>query len=570
MTLSRPARKITIVGGGIIGYLEAVLEYLKFKQTGEPVKVSMYEMDPAISYTTGYNNRPSITVNEPASVVPRAEALLKAIQTVCTERGGIKMPDVPGILDSESVKVFLAEVEAFSKDANQVDAKNTQLLEYGKFAVSLWQFLYENMGDEFKKIMDESNYKPCSRPGEWDDPSTGYRCDPIFNHHTITAESRAEAIIKEHVDLGYQHCKILSPAEAEQRDPSLKHFCDSQSVIDETTGQRRWKSEACVVLRPGGRINGSIFLLKVREFLEKNLGTYLDENNQVKNCFHASYNKEVVGMVAKDNTAGTAKILESLLLNTTKNNGVKDNRARYGNHHEVILCPGKKVNTIPNLGIDFPAFTGFAGPSVLFDLTVPVSELADHPEYLNLDNCMEALEEDIVLAWQSKTVKVDDHHVKISIGVAGSKALSGEETPNNDQVFAQTKQTKLLNMINTIYPKAISMALGKDTTGMVLTFDHLQKLAQEGIVKLWVGNRAVAVDSMFSVGQGKIDGKPIEGVSMNTHGGSGGFAHGVGMVYLRRHALYGEGVPHPKAPQPPQGINAMVEACSPQRHYAKK
>ena len=567
--VTRPARKVTIVGGGIIGYLEALMEYLKFKRTGVPVKVSIYEQAPDITYTTAYNNRGSITVNEPASVVPRAKALLKAIMLECTKSGGIKMPDVSGILESASVKAFLAEVEAFSVNEDLVDAKNMQLLEFGKFAASMWQFLYDNLGDEFRKIMDESNYKPCSIAGDWEDPAVGYRCDPIFNFHTASAQAKAESIIKEHEDLGYKHCKILSPKEAEARDPSLKHFCQSQSEQDPATGELVWKKSASVVLRPGGCINGAIFLPKLHAFLENNMGTYVNEDGKTKNCFQASYNKSVIGLSLRDNADGTAKILEALQTNRVlKNGGRKDNRARYGDHHEVVLCTGKDVSVIPSLGVDFPAFTGFAGPSVLFDLPVTREQLADHPEYLTLDNCMEALEEDIVLAWQSKTVKGEDDRLRICIGVAGSKALSGVETPTNDQVFARTKQTRLLNMINTIYPKAVSLALERDTAGQELSYDDLLALVSKGIVKRWVGNRAVAVDSMFTIGQASVDGKPVVGVSMNTHGGSGGIAHGVGMVYLRRHAVYGQGMPHQNAPAAPKGIDEMAVSCSPKRHYS--
>ncbi len=154
--------KTVIVGGGIIGALEAYYTHLDAVKNGRNTQVVIYEKGSSFSEealsknkkastNTSYNIFPSLTPDEILSVVPRGPELVEKLAILFSEPGGIRIDDVPNINNSTAAIEFKEAVELYGKDKNHDDRTNC-LLMLGKMSMDLWQNLYEKADEEFKKI----------------------------------------------------------------------------------------------------------------------------------------------------------------------------------------------------------------------------------------------------------------------------------------------------------------------------------------------------------------------------------------------------------------------------------
>lgn len=83
--MSNPNDKVTIVGGGIVGALEAYFAYKEVKQQDKQIRVTVYDKNEYLSKTTTLNIVPSITSDEILSVVPRGAALVEKLWLLFSE-----------------------------------------------------------------------------------------------------------------------------------------------------------------------------------------------------------------------------------------------------------------------------------------------------------------------------------------------------------------------------------------------------------------------------------------------------------------------------------------------------
>jgi hypothetical protein len=142
---------------------------------------------------------------------------------------------------------------------------------------------------------------------------------------------------------------------------------------------------------------------------------------------------------------------------------------------------------------------------------------------------MEVHKVGIVLAWQAR---FKDN--RIIIGVAGTKAFYGDQLPTIDQDFAQNRHLVQLNMINDVLPDIVSIACGYDTKGAQLFFNDINTLESQGILKRWVGRRAVAYDGFPTLGALYCKGCKVGNARCTTHLGSGGVSFAPAAVKMSR------------------------------------
>ena len=295
-------------------------------------------------------------------------------------------------------------------------------------------------------------------------------------------------------------------------DPSLTEFCKENSRMGKN-GNPRWKNDCCALWRPGGCISTKHFLPKFYAYLEKIMGTYTDEEGNTRNRFSIKFEKEVTAVdFDKDaNITGLA---------------FKDGCSLLAADAQYVFCPGESIGTLRKFGFSEPAFTGFAGPSLV--LTIPLTpELAS--TFSNFSHCMEVHKVGIVLAWQAKCKDNE-----ILIGVAGTKAFYGDKQPFITEEFARNRHLVQLNMINDVLPQMVSLAFGHDTQKMPLSFEDLEALETNGILKRWVGRRAVADDGFPTLGALFHEGEQVPNARCTTHLGSGGVSFGPAAVCMSR------------------------------------
>lgn len=519
--MSNPNDKITIVGGGIIGALEAYFAYKNAKKQGKQIRVTVYDKNEDLSQTTTHNIVPSLTADEALSVVPRGAALVEKLGFLFSEPGGIRVDDVPNVNGTDVAKRFVSAVQSYSTDEGAHKLRTQALLQLGKRSMELWQQIYDDADEEFKRIMRNANFNPCREPkNDTRALHDGYRIDLIYN--VADAQKRAEGMRADYESIGYQHCKILTPAEVAAMDPELAAFCAANSVVN-ASGVREWKNNATALFRPGGCIDASIFLPELYSYLKKEMGQYVNEAGVTKDCFRLKF-KRAVDIVTY--TRAEKLAIDGLHF---ANGSSKTNKHAYQTAN-YVFCTGESVDALDKLGFVVPAYAGFAGPSLRLNIPMSPDQLA---KIAGFNHCMEVHQEGVVLAWQARCI---DNTV--FIGVAGTKAFYSDQAPNVNQDFAKNRNLLQLNIINDVLPQFISIALGKDTTGQQLTEDDLNKLIADGIAKCWVGVRAVAYDGFPTLGnlyaQEKATATKVENARLTTHLGSGGASFGPAAVMFSR------------------------------------
>jgi hypothetical protein len=301
---------------------------------------------------------------------------------------------------------------------------------------------------------------------------------------------------KTYMALGYDQSRILSPAVVVALDPSLKTFCQKHSHDLST-----WKDDCCALWRPGGCISTNIFLPKLYQYLKKVMGLN----------FKYECNKEVVGVELDHNAIAALHFADGTTITQD---------AQY------IFCPGESVGTLQRFGFDEPAFAEFAGPSLV--LNIPLSS-AEIERFRNFSHYMEVHKVGIILAWQAR-FKED----RIIIGVAGTKAFYGDQQPTIDDDFAKNRHLVQLNMVNDVLPEIISIACGFDTHGVQLLAKEIAALECKGILRRWVGRRAVAYDGFPTLGPLYHRGSKVKNARCTTHLGSGGVSFGPAAVLMSR------------------------------------
>jgi len=291
------------------------------------------------------------------------------------------------------------------------------------------------------------------------------------------------------------------------RDPFLTSFCVNNSVVDEC-GERQWKGDAVALWRPGGCIDTQTFLPKFYAYLKDVMGKYTNEAGESKDCFQIRFDRNVVEV-------GYNSASENPEINSLRFFGrePKFQKPKY-EHSDYVFCPGGDVGTLSKLGFNEPAYAGFAGASLMLNISIP-SELLE--KYKKFNHCMEVHQEGVVLAWQARF-----RDNKIFIGVAGTKAFYSDQKPHKDQEFPKNRNLLQLNIINDVLPEFISLALGRDTKGQRLTVRDLTHLEKLGIAERWVGTRAVAYDGFPTLGAVYKEDRKVVNARATSHLGSGG------------------------------------------------
>lgn len=521
-----PDVKVTIVGGGIIGAFEAYFAWLDAHRADRKVRVTIHEKGSSVADTTTTNIFPSLTVDEILSVVPRGSLLLEKLGLLFNEPGGIRVDDVPGINGSPVAEKFIDAVVAYSADQTHYAELTRALLNLGHHSMQLWQKIYENGDDDLKQIMIESNFRPCHETTAEDaNLHDGYRIDLIYD--VSNATERAESMRADYAGLGYQKCRILTPKEVSDLDPALRSYCEKNSEFN-SDGVLVWKEGRTALFRPGGCIDTNVFLPKFYAYLEKVMGTYINEAGIEKNCFRLKFNHDVDGVLYDVND-------ESKIVGLHYNQSeIKVNKHEY-NSTEYVFAPGAAVGTLDKLGFIEPAYAGFAGPSLRLVIPIPADKLE---EYADFNQRMEVHKEGVVLAWQARFMHIDGKPV-ISIGVAGTKAFYADQKPHIDHAFATDRNLLQLQMINDVLPQFVSLALGRNSQDQIMTADDLQQLVENRIAKRWVGTRAVAFDGSPTLGSlyKQSDGSEVTNAHVTTHLGSGGASFAPAAVDASRAAI---------------------------------
>ncbi len=506
--------KISIVGGGIIGALESYYAYQDAHNKNEKIGITIYEKGSELGTTnTAYNIAASLTPDEILSVVPRGKDLVEKLAILFSQPGGIRVDDVDGANDSAAAIKFKEAVAIYGSDKNH-DDRTVALLMLGKKSMELWQQLYDEGDEDFKAILEASNFNPCREPRNADSAlHDGYRVDLIYGMEN--AEKRAQAMQADYEKLGYKQCKVLTPDEVVALDPFLADFCTDHSEVDAKM-VRVWKNNCTALWRPGGCFDARVFLPRFYAYMKKVMGQYEDENGQLQDCFQLQFGKEVVGIELDAHS-------KDLRINGLN---FSDGTVQFDADSNYIFCPGEAVGTLHQLGFSEPTYASFAGASLLISIPLSPEQIE---QYKPFSHCMEVHNEGIVLAWQAR---FKENH--IFIGVAGTKSFYGDKQPNKEEAFARNRNLVQLNMINDVLPEFLSIAYGLDTRGKDLSVEDLSWLEKSGIAKRWVGRRAVAYDGFPTLGSVYYSNSKVANARCTTQLGSGGVSFGPGAVYMSR------------------------------------
>ncbi|HEX4839480.1 MAG TPA: FAD-dependent oxidoreductase [Rhabdochlamydiaceae bacterium] len=492
---------ISIVGGGIIGVLEAYYAYKEAQKKGVKPSMIIYEKSDSIasSTNTAYNIVPSLTIDDILSVVPRGSELAKKLSINFSQPGGIRIDDVEGVNDSEAACNFKKAVAVYGNDP-QHDDRTLALLTLGRKSMDLWQEMYDEGDEKLKAILEASHFHPCREPKNTltKQLRDGYRIDLILN--VPQAQLRAEKMIAEYEKLGYEHCALLSPDEVIALDPHLTDFCLEYSILNK---KRTWRSDSIALWRPGGSINTRVFIPQFYAYLQHLMG---------QDRFKLQLGKEVVGLEWDGHR------IAGLKFNDGAFHKVPDSH--------YIFCPGESVGTLPRLGFHEPAYAGFAGASLLMKIPLTPDRIEKYRDFVH---SMEVHSEEIVLAWQAHFK--DDH---IFLGVGGTKAFYGDKHPHKNEKFAQNRAVLQLNLMNQVLPGPISQALGYPTHGKAMTAEELSVLEKNGIAERWVGRRAIVYDGFPTLGALYKSGCKVDNARCTTHMGSGGVSMGPAAVLMSR------------------------------------
>jgi hypothetical protein len=512
-----PERKLTIVGGGIIGGMHALVSYLETqedlffakpeKQRNQKLRITIFEKNKSVLETTSANICPSLTCDELLSVVPLGNDLVKALETPFNLPGGVKVSDVPGI-DAPSAKKFKEEVLAYSQDPEGHKARVESLLELGKLGMDFWQRIYDKGDPKLKAIFENSNFNPCREPRIVGNKvlHDGYRIDLIYA--IPNAKQKAQSMLESYNQLGYINCHVLSPDELVQLDPTLSTFSNAHS------NNGKWNDDSVALWRPGGCLDVRIFLPELYAYLTEAMGTYVDSRGEVKNCFQLRLGREVTGVEYDPNL----QVITGLKLG----NYTKSDNHEYSSS-DYIFCPGEAIGTLSRLEFQEPAHAAFAGASL--QLNVLISR--EHLKEYEINHCMEVHQTGIVLAWQARLIK---DKLIASLQVAGTKAFYASEKPENHHEFAKDRHLLQLNMLNDVLGKFLSLALGRNTVGVTLTQDDLNELENKGIANRWVGRRAVTYDGYPLYGYLYKGNQRVTNGFCTTYLGSGGISFALASV----------------------------------------
>lgn len=501
-----PLEKVTIVGGGIGGVINALFFALNAQKKGEKIRITIYEKNSKIIETTAACISPSLTTDEMSSVIPPVDELLQGLKTPFDEPGGIRVMDVKGIDKSPSGKRFLREVSLQDKNKTGIDARQKALLLMGKMSMDLWIQIYEKADPELRAIFEASNFRPCREPRSGENPvAHGYRIDLLYGMQDPVR--KAKSMLLTYTNLGYQHCRLLYPEEVITKDPTLRDFCETHSLV--VDGKRQWRPDSVAILRPGGCLNTTVFIPQILAYLTKHMGTYVNPQGKKKLCFQLKLNRKI----SRFETAQRAG--KRLITGLKFENGYPKKEHHIYQKTTYLFSPGEAVGTAEKLGFKEPAYAGFAGASLILNVTIPPDKKA---QYQAFTHWMEVHKPGVVLAWQGKS---DGQQIVVACG--GTKAFYADKRPHIKQAFAVNRNLLQLNMMNDVVPWFLSLALHRDTKGKELTQADMDTLVHAGIAKRWVGVRAVAFDGMPTISYAYLqNGEKIENGLIMTHLGSGG------------------------------------------------
>lgn len=522
-----PSSKLTIVGGGIIGFLEAYYAYFALSPRGERVRVTIHEKNQTMKATTTAHIVPSLTPDEILSVVPRGQELINKLRVLFSEPGGIRVDDVEGVNESISAHEFIHAVQAYGLDEEGHRARSETLLALGKMSMDLWQDIYDHADAELKAILVASNFNPCREPQNKGIHTLhdGYRVDLIYG--VPNAIDKANIMKSDYATLGYKDCRTLSPDEVVSLDPFLGDFCAVHSEQVEG-GSRVWKNDAIALWRPGGCIDTRVFLPLFHDYLKRVMGQYTNHAGLVKDCFQLRLQR-LVEQVTYESSEADPSANRINGLQFFGHPAVKRNKHAY-QESDYVFCPGESVGTLKGLGFAEPEYARFAGASLMLRINIPEDRLE---AYSRFNHCMEVHQEGVVLAWQARFV---DN--QIFIGVAGTKAFYGDQLPDKDQAFAINRNLLQLNIVNDVLPEFISLALDKPTQGALLTLEDMAELERRGIAERWSGTRAVTFDGHPTLGRVCNGNGLISNARCTTHLGSGGASFGPAAVVVSRSSMF--------------------------------
>lgn len=523
--------EVTIIGGGIAGALHAYHAHREALKKGTKVRITMYEKNSSIADTTSANIVPSLTPDEIFCVVPRGKALVEKLRSAFYEPGGIRVDDVKNVNDSPAAHYFMQQAEVYSNDVEGYEQRTKILLELGKMSMDLWQALYDEADPQLQAIFVASNFNPCreARAQGAKVLHDGYRIDLIYN--VAHAAERAQCMKVDYDALGYKHCALLSPTQVMAIDPFLTDFCQNHATAD-ANGILQWNKDSVALWRPGGCLDARTFLPLFYDYLKKTMGTYVDESGNSRDCFQIMYGKEVTGVecAAHKDTMRITGLKFGDDVSIHSDNSCKNSF--------YVVCPGEAVGTLKKLGLKEPAYAGFAGVSLRLAIPIAQDKMS---AYAAFNHCMEVHQEGVVLAWQARFIDGI-----IFIGVAGTKAFYGDQRPTKDQAFAKNRNLLQLNMINDVLPEFISLALGRDTKGHVLTQADLDTLEQKHIAQRWAGTRSVVFDGFPTLGAAyTAQDTKIDNAIVSTHLGSGGVSFGPAAVAVSCSTCQENGVQSP-------------------------
>jgi hypothetical protein len=498
-----------IIGGGIIGLLEAYYTYQEALKEGKEVSITIYDKGLSFaegrngdSTNTAYHITPSLTIDEILAVVPRGSELTSKLSILFNEPGGIRVDDVEGVNDSSSALRFKESVSAYGSNPSH-DDRTLALLTLGRRSMDLWQEIYEKGDSSFKKILESSNFNVCREPLHLAGNilHDGYRIDLMYGIEK--AKDKAVAMKASYEKMGYAHCAILAPLQVMLIDPELSDFCHQHATIDEN-GALVWKSDSVALWRPGGCLDAQSFLPKLAAYLKEKMG------ERFQFCFDKEVSQvdideemNIVGLQFRDGSS---------------------ERSEGSSYY--IFCPGEAIGTLEKMGFQEPAYAAFAGPSLL--LRIPLTE-SQQEKYKHFSHCMEVHGEGIVLAWQARYKEGE-----LFIGVAGTKAFYGDKQPRKEEEFAKNRNLVQLNMINEVLPQFVSLAYGYNTQGKVFGMSDLCALEDKGMARRWVGRRAVAYDGFPTLGGLYHDGNKVTNARCTTHLGSGGVSFAPAAIEMSR------------------------------------
>jgi len=521
--------EIHIIGGGIVGALESYYAYKDALKKGKKICITVYEKGDNFalsaqgksSMNTAYNIFPSLTPDEILSVVPRGAELVNQLALSFNQPGGIRVDDVVGVNDSETAVHFIESVTHYASDKNQ-EERTSSLLMLGKASMELWQQMYDEGDIEMKSILKASNFHACyeTEANIKRTLNNGYRIDLIYG--IPNARNRALKMQADYEKLGYENCALLSPDEVMIIDPYLTNFCYDRSDLDSAEG-RIWKNDSIALWRPGGCIDTHVFLPQLYSYLKKIMGQYKDMNDHIQDCFQIQFCKEVIAVDLDLNSDHAPRVVGLKF-----SDGTEQRELLSCSNSQYLFCPGESVGSLCKFGFNEPAYAGFAGTSLFFNIPLPIDQME---RYSKLSHCMEVHNEGIVLAWQARCKENN-----ICIGVGGTKSFYGDKQPMKDEAFAKDRNLIQLNMVNQVFPEAISLACGYSTHGKEISAEEMLFLEERGIIYRWVGRRAVAYDGYPTIGPLYYKKCRVSNARCTTHLGSGGVSFGPVAVIISRSA----------------------------------